>query len=161
MNAEAAQQLLGRLREQAREVYRLSAGLSETQLALRQEPGQWSLKELICHLWRVQQVFARRIEFMLSEDNPEIEPYEPDLDAEFDRMAKRPAADLLSSFIADRQRLLKRLQGLAAAEWERSGRHPEYPHFSVRFQIEYMAHHEAHHIYQMFQRRALLSAPPR
>lgn len=161
MTSEATQRLLGRLREQARDVYRLSTGLTETQLGLRQEPGQWSLKELVCHLWRVQQVFARRIEAMLSENNPEIEAYEPDQDPEFDRLACRSAAEVLSGFIADRQRLLKRLESLGPTEWERPGQHPEYPHFNVRFQLEYMVHHEAHHIYQMFQRRALLAPPPR
>lgn len=159
MDRQETHRLIARLREQAREIHRLLSGLPENQLAQRLEAGQWSLKELVCHLWRVQQVFDSRIELMLAEDNPEIAVYEPDGDAEFERLAARPAAEVLSGFLGDRQRLLKRLENLEASAWQRPGRHPEFPDYDVGFQVEYMAHHEAHHIYQMFQRRALLFAP--
>jgi hypothetical protein len=38
----------------------------------------------------------------------------------------------------------------------RAGRHPEFDHYDVHFQVEYMAHH----IYQMFQRRAPFGQMP-
>lgn len=159
MGQQEAQRLIARLRDQAREIYRLVSGLPENQLAQRLEAGQWSLKELLCHLWRVQQVFESRIQLMLTEDNPEIAIYEPDGDPQFERLAARPTAELLSGFLSDRQRLLKRLETLEETAWQRTGAHPEFPRYDVGFQVEYMAHHEAHHIYQMFQRRALLAAP--
>ena len=59
----------------------------------------------------------------------------------------------------NRALILAQFKLLSSHEWQRPGRHPEYPHFDVQFQIEYMAHHEAHHIYQMFQRRTLLATP--
>jgi uncharacterized protein (TIGR03083 family) len=160
MASDAADRLIGRLREQAREVYRLLSGLPEQQLAYRLEAGQWSLKELLCHLWRTQQVFEGRIQLMLKENNPEIEVYEPDGDEQFERMAARSSAELLAGFLSERQSFLKRLEALETASWERPGRHPEFPYYDVRFQLEYMAHHEAHHIYQMFQRRAALAPAP-
>lgn len=154
------QRLCLRLREQAREVYRLIAGVPEPELNRRLEAGQWSLKELLCHLRRTQQIFQQRVEAMLRADNPPIEIYEPDADAEFDRLRLRPTTELLAGFLTERQQLLKRLESLSAEQWDRPGRHPEFPGFDVKFQIEYMAHHEAHHLYQMFQRRALLAASP-
>lgn len=161
MASDNEQRFLLRLREQARDVYRLASGLTESQLSTRQEAGQWSLKELLCHLWRVQQVFEHRIEALLKQDNPAIAVYEPDGDAEFERMAARPVTELLTGFLTDRQRLLKRLESLSSQDWDRRGVHPEFPFYDLRFQIEYMVHHEAHHIYQMYQRRAALMAPPR
>lgn len=161
MAGEIAERFIARLREQARDVYRLASGLHESQLAHRPEAGQWSLKELVCHLWRVQQVFEQRIQAMLSESNPEITVYEPDGDAELDRMATRTAAEALAGFLTERQSFLKRLEALQPADWERPGVHPEFPCYDVRFQVEYMVHHEAHHIYQMYQRRALLTPAPR
>lgn len=161
MTQDTTQRLLARLRDQARDIYRLSTGLNETLLAQRLEAGQWSVKELVCHLWRAQQVFLRRIELMLEQDNPEIEVYEPDGDEEFERMRARPMMEILTGLITERQSLLKRLESLEPADWERPGRHPEFPHYNVRFQVEYMVHHEAHHIYQMYQRRALLGPPPK
>ena len=159
MGPEEAERLIARLREQAREIHRLASGLPENQLAQRLEAGQWSLKELVCHIWRVQQIFELRIQSMLAEDNPEIAVYEPDGDPEFERLAARPMADLLTGFSNDRQRFLKLLETIDASGWQRTGIHPEFPRYDVGFQLQYMAHHEAHHIYQMFQRRALLEAP--
>ena len=75
-------------------------------------------------------------------------------------MTVRPAAEALSRFLEDRERLAQRLEKLSPAEWHRPGRHPEFAHFDVHFQIEYMGHHEAHHIYQMFQRRVPLGKLP-
>ncbi len=138
----------------------MTADLTEEQLATRTVPGKWSLKELVAHLWRVQQVFSARIEQLLREDNPALVSYDPEADQEFTRLAAQPGEALVSGFMADRTRLVARLEGLAPADWHRPGRHPEFPHYDLHFQVEYMAYHEAHHLYQMFQRRAPLAPVP-
>jgi hypothetical protein len=153
--------LLSRLRELAVEIERLTSGLDEGLLAKRTVPGKWSLKELICHLWRVQQLFEGRIDAMLSQTNPPIIPYEPESDPEFERMvATLPAQQSLRAFLAERNRFIARLEALSPAHWRRPGRHPEFPHYDLHFQVEYLAHHEAHHLYQIFQRRAHLGQMP-
>jgi uncharacterized protein (TIGR03083 family) len=157
---EAHSRLVRQLEEQAADVRRLTAELGEDDLARRTVPEKWSLKELVCHLWRVQQVFVGRLEAMLSEEEPTLAPYQPEGDAEFERMAQAPAAESLQAFEADRERLTERLQDLTPGEWRRRGRHPEYQSYDVRFLVEYLAHHEAHHIYQMFQRRAPFGSIP-
>jgi hypothetical protein len=150
---EVHRRLVARMHQQADDVRRLSSGLTEEQLAQRLKPQQWSLKELVCHLWRVQQVFEGRIEAVLGQENPAITRYDPEGDPEFDRMAKLPAAKSLAGFLEGRTRLAARLEQLGPADWHRPGRHPEFPHYDVHFQVEYLVHHEAHHIYQMLQRR--------
>ncbi len=140
---------------------RLTAGLDEEAFSRRTTAGKWSLKELVCHLWRVQQIFEGRIDAMLASETPAITPYEPPGDTEFAKMAARPAAESLKNFLEARARLAARLESLPAGDWDRSGRHPEFPHYDVHFQMEYLAHHEAHHIYQMYQRRAPFGPIPR
>jgi hypothetical protein len=157
---EAHRRLVARLRQLAEDVGRLASGLGEHSLARRIIPDKWSLKELVCHLWRVQQVFEARVEAVLTSDNPSILKYDPEGDVEFEKMVTRPAAELLASFASDRGRFLTRLEKLSPAEWHRSGRHPEFGQYDVHFQVEYMAHHEAHHVYQMFQRRIPLGKLP-
>jgi len=152
-----AARILSRLRQQTEDVRRLTAGLDEQGLGRRVFHDKWSLKELVAHLHRVQQVFEGRVDAMLKRDNPEIEPYEPEGDNLFETMAARPAAAVLPAFFNDRERLLRGLESLGPEAWLRTGTHPEFPGYGVLFQIEYMAHHEAHHIYQMFQRRAQLA----
>ncbi|MGC9972324.1 MAG: DinB family protein [Bryobacteraceae bacterium] len=152
--------LAWRLREQAHDIKRLASGLDEDSLAERTVPGKWSLKEILCHLWRVQEVFEGRIEALLTQTNPAIVPYYPEQDSEFEEKLRSTAGELLEGFLAEREQLVTLLESLSTGDWRRSGTHPEYPHYDVHFQVEYMAYHEAHHIYQMLQRRAPLGKVP-
>jgi len=86
--------------------------------------------------------------------------HHPEGDTELEKFVAKPAKESLASFLENRERLVGRLSELTPAEWHRGGRHPEFPFYDVHFQVEYMTHHEAHHIYQMFQRRVPLGALP-
>lgn len=151
--------LLRRLEIQAYDVERLVAGLSEEALARRPDPEKWSLKELLAHLWITQRLFAARAEKMLFEQNPPIEPYDPAEDRDFPRLAARPAMRILAEFLNERAALVGRLAALRPEEWSRRGEHPEFPNYHLRFLVEYMVHHEAHHLYQMFRLRSQLGPP--
>ncbi len=152
--------IVQRLQAHAEDVTRLVAGLSDEDLSRPTVPGKWSVKEVLCHLDRIHEVFDERVEAMLTQDTPPISSYEPDGDSAFDARVKRPAADTLAAFLARRQRLVMRLEELRPSDWHRAGRHPEYAAYDVHFCVEYMAHHEAHHLYQMFQRRAPIGPIP-
>ncbi len=152
--------LVARLLEQGDDVRRLASGLTEEQLVRRTVPGKWSLKELICHLDRAQEIFEQRISAMLSEQNPAVTFYDPEKDPDFGGTIARPTAETLADFLRRRTRLAARLEALSPEQWHRPGRHPEYPAYDVHFQIEAMAHHEAHHLYQMFERRAPFGRVP-
>jgi hypothetical protein len=145
--------LVQRLRTQSADVRRLAAGLDESALAARTVPDKWSMKELICHFRRMESIFGDRINRMLTEDTT-IVPYDnPDGDEAFVALTRRSTAEVLSEYLAEREALCGKLEGLTPAEWHRKARHPQFQNFDVHFQVEYMAHHEAHHIYQLFQRR--------
>ena len=145
--------LVQRLRAQAAEVQRLAAGLDEETLATHGVPGKWSMKELICHCRRMESIFGERLNRMLTEETT-IVPYDnPDADEAFVALTQQPTADVLAQYVGEREALCQKLEGLTPSEWHRKARHPQFPHFDLHFQIEYMAHHEAHHIYQLFQRR--------
>ena len=64
------------------------------------------------------------------------------------------------AYLAARAAFVARLFGLGPAEWHRAAQHPDYPIYDVHFMIEYLAHHEAHHLYQMYQRRSPLGKIP-
>lgn len=154
-------ELVARLRRQAADVRRLTTGLDESLLSTPTIPGKWSLKELVCHFARMEEVFVDRFDRMLTQEGAAIVPYDnPDADARFIELTKQPTEDVLAGFLVRRESLCRRLESLPAAEWHRKARHPEFPHYDVHFQAEYMAHHEAHHLYQMFQRRVPLGKLP-
>jgi hypothetical protein len=157
---EAHRRLVTRLQQQAEEIRRLVSGLDDALLSRRTIADKWSLKELVCHIWRVQQVFEGRLDAMLAQENPSIESYNPERDPQFEKLLEQQGTECLSGFLSARTRFTQRLESLSPAEWHRQGRHPDFPHFDVHFQVEYMAHHEAHHIYQMFQRRVPLGKMP-
>lgn len=152
--------LVQRLRAQAADIRRLTSGLDESALATRTVAGKWSMKELICHFRRMETIFAARFERMLTEESSVV-PYDnPDADPEFLALTTRPAAEVLAEFLSDRDALCRRLEDLTPAEWHRKAAHPQFAHYDVHFGVEYMAHHEAHHIYQLFQRRVPLGRLP-
>jgi hypothetical protein len=146
--------LVQRLRDQALEVRRLTSGLDESSLAKRTIPGKWSLKELVCHFRRMESIFGDRFRRMLDDDGAVIVPYgDPDNDQEFLKLTELPTEQVLDEYLSEREALCRRLESLARADWHRKAEHPKFPHYDLHFQVEYMAHHEAHHIYQLFQRR--------
>ena len=149
--------LAARLRDQANDIRRLTAGLDEETLARRPSPDKWSLKELVAHLWRVQEVFESRIEAMLTQSKPTLMPYQPAGDPEIEAKLSNSCEDLLAGFLGDREELTSLLDSLSVADWRHRGIHPEYRHYDVRLAVEYLASHEAHHIYQMLQRRELVA----
>ena len=142
-----------RLRDQADDVRRLVAGLDEESLSKRTIPEKWSLKELVCHVLKVQRVFSERLERMLTEENPSVTSYKAENDPGFEKMTARPAEETLAAYLAERERHLERLEDLSPAQWHRGAQHPDFPIYDVHFQTDYLAHHEAHHIFQMLQRR--------
>jgi hypothetical protein len=153
--------LVDRLRRQAAEVRRLTRGIDEAQLATPTVPGKWSLKQLVCHFRRMEEVFAARFEKLLTEDNPAITPYDgPDGDAALAALEARSTEEVLDDYLCEREALCRRLETISPADWHRKGRHPEFAFYDVHFQVEYMAHHEAHHVYQLFQRRLPLGKLP-
>ncbi len=152
--------VIDRLKSQAANVRRLCADLDEATISRRVKPEKWSVKEVLAHIGRVQQIFEVRLDALLTQENPAIASYSPEGDPEFDTLAKKPAAELLRWFEQTRARMTSRLETLAPADWHRPGRHPDYPHYDVHFCMEYMTHHEAHHMYQMFERRAFVAGAP-
>ena len=73
----AHRQLVARLRQHAEDVRRLTQGLDDTALSTRRIPDKWSLKELVCHLLSVQQLFDQRLDAVLTQDTPAIGKVQP------------------------------------------------------------------------------------
>jgi hypothetical protein len=157
---EEHHRLVARLRDQARDVERLVSGLDEARVAHRVIKDKWSLKELAAHLLRSQEIFEDRVARMLAEENPSVTPWDPDGDMEFPKLVALSSGDILARLRQGRERFTARLESLDPAGWHRPGRHPEYSNYDVHFQVEYMTLHEAHHLYQMYQRRAALGRIP-
>ncbi len=118
-------------------------------LKRRPRPGKWSAHEHACHLAEVHPLFFSRLELMLTEPAPRITPYDPDQDMEEDALLKTDLSEALDRFSHDRRRLVERLQGLSAEQWQRTAEHGEYTHYSVFIMFRHLAMHDMLHAYRI------------
>jgi hypothetical protein len=154
-------ELIDRLRRQASDVRRLTSGIPEDKLTTPTVSGKWSLKELACHFRRMEEVWAERLHRIMTEADAQMVPYDnPDTDPRFVELKKAPTDQIVADYLRERETICRRLESLSPADWHRKARHPEFQHYDVHFMVEYMALHEAHHVYQLFQRRVPLGKLP-
>lgn len=133
-------------------------GLSEDQLRQRPAEDEWSLREVLEHLWLAQAVMQERIVRMLEEDDPRFEGVEITTEDQ----AGWTTVELLQDFRSRRESMLERISDLGYEDWNRPGWHQEFGEITVLIQASYMVKHEGYHLRQLDEvRRAIFdgSAP--
>jgi hypothetical protein len=87
--------------------------------------GGWGAVEIMAFLRDWDVVIDDRLTMMIEEDEPEFESEDPDLwSIERDYHAEIPA-NVAEEFHAAREALIKRLESLSEAHWQRTARTPE------------------------------------
>ena len=118
-------------------------------LKRRPAPRRWSAHEHACHLAHVHALFFDRLEHMLTAPAPVIQPYFPgDQDAD-DLLLRMDLDAALDQFVADRKRLVSRLETLRSTDWARSADHAEYRTYSVFIMFRHLALHDFLHAYRI------------
>ena len=118
-------------------------------LRRRPAPGRWSAHEHACHLAHVHAIFFDRLEQMLQEPAPVIQPYLPGAQDPDDLLLRMDLDDALARFAADRARLVGRLKELRPADWSRTAVHGEYRTYSVFIMFRHLALHDFLHAYRI------------
>jgi DinB superfamily len=132
---------LAELRERA-------GGLPDAVLSRRPEPGEWSVAELLGHLWDAELAYAFRARAILAQDQPQLPAYDQDAWA---TLARPPFAELLASFAALRTANLALIRDTPADCWERAGIHAERGPTSFRVATDEIAGHARAHQLQLEQ----------
>jgi hypothetical protein len=118
-------------------------------LKRRPEPRRWSAHEHACHLAHVHRLFFDRLDHMLAHPTPVIQPYLPgDQDAD-DLLLEMDLDECLDRFVADRARLVARLETLSPRDWARTAEHAEYRAYSVFIMFRHLALHDFLHAYRI------------
>jgi hypothetical protein len=126
------------------ELQERTSGLPGELIARRPEPGEWSVAELLGHLWDAELAYAFRARAILAQDRPQLPAYDQDAWA---TLARPPFAELLASFAALRSANLALIRDTPAALWERAGLHEERGPTSFRVATDEIAGHaRAHHL---------------
>ena len=118
-------------------------------LRRRPAPKRWSAHKHACHLAHVHAMFFERLETILREPQPVIKPYLPGEQDVDDLLLKMDLDDSLDRFVADRARLVARLQKLGSADWARTAEHGEYRTYSVFIMFRHLALHDFLHAYRI------------
>ena len=125
-----------------------AGGLPDAIVTRRPEPGEWSVAELLGHLWDAELTYAFRARSILAQDQPQLPAYDQDAWA---TLPRPPFADLLASFAALRTANLALIRGTPAEQWERAGIHAERGPTSFRMATDEIAGHARAHQLQLEQ----------
>lgn len=142
------------LREMPGKIAALTAGMSEARLRTPPEPNEWSLVEILAHLRSGADVWSYSIYAMLTLESPQLAHIHPREWAKLQRYEMLSFAENLQTFTLARANLLRVLERLAVAEWERTATFTGKVNTTSIFGETYrMAMHEADH-WQQFVKTA-------
>jgi hypothetical protein len=123
----------------------LVQNLSETDLHTHFIEGEWTVAQNVHHLADSHMNSFIRLKLILTEDKPNLKPYDQDKWAELPDAQNLPLASSLSLLKGLHARWCILLEALQEDEWARSGLHPEVgvitPDDLLRI---YAAHGEGH-----------------
>ena len=91
-------------------------------LGRRPAAGEWSVAELVGHLWDAEIAYAFRARLILTRDRAPLVGYDQEALA---TLARPPAAELLTAFTALRTANLVLIRETPVAWWDRLGIHEE------------------------------------
>ena len=116
----------------------------------KNEPKDWSLLEIICHLVdEEKEDFRARIDFTLREPYKSLKPIDP---AGWVKKRDYNGQDFetkLQQFDQERQISVAWLRNTADLKWENTSIHPEYGHISANSLLFNWLAHDYHHIRQI------------
>jgi hypothetical protein len=122
--------------------------LAAEALDRRPKAGEWSVAELVGHLWDAEIVYGFRARIILTRDRAPLIGYDQEAWA---RLARPPAAELHAAFVALRTANLVLIRGTPVAWWDRLGIHEERGPTSFRLATETIAGHDRAHLLQLDQ----------
>ncbi len=168
---------LDRLRQTPGDLTLAIADKTDTELGRRPGPQDWSVKEIICHLRDVEELFQIRFHTVVAIDEPRIlvlgasaddlapwriggpigHPLDPVRWAEERQYARNDTREALAAFHRRRTEVLTLLQSLSPAEWQRGGVHLSRGRLTLADWVASLAGHDDNHLDQL--RRALEGRP--
>jgi hypothetical protein len=123
-------------------------GLPAELVGRRPEPREWSVAELLAHLWDSEVVYGFRARAILTQDRPRLIGYDQEAWA---TLPRPPFEELLAGFTALRTANLALIRATPAGLWERFGVHDERGPTSFRVATQEIAGHARAHQRQLHQ----------
>ncbi len=115
----------------------------------RPDPGTWSPLEYGCHVRDVFRLFARRLNLMLTQDDPLFPNWDQDETAVLDRYAEQDPARVAAELAAAGEALAGAFAAVRDDQWHRPGRRGDGAAFTVATFARYFIHDPVHHLYDV------------
>ncbi len=121
--------------------------LDEQQLDTPYRDGGWTVKQVVHHVADSHMNAIIRFKLGLTEDNPSIKPYNEAAWAKLDDVDAVPINVSLTILHAVHLRLVKTIENLSDAQWQRTLFHPEYQQqMTLWYLLGNYAWHGRHHV---------------
>ncbi|MFB3057050.1 MAG: DinB family protein [Ignavibacteriaceae bacterium] len=140
-----------RLNSQHLAIKELIKNLDEEFINRRPETGKWSIQENLVHIVSYHQVFLKRIDKIIKNDNPYFERYRAEDDVNFNKLQKLISEELLILLEEERNKVTDLVFKLNINELQKPGTHQKFGVMNVVEWIEFFLLHEAYHIYTIFK----------
>jgi len=119
---------------------------------LREGSDGWTILEIVCHVRDYQEIFMRRAQRMLEEDNPTIVPYDATAREAMiidNNYAGQNLREVFTDYVATRHEYIALLSGLEDEALDRTGTHPMVGTIAVTTSIFHTIMHDADHTEQI------------
>lgn len=121
----------------------------ETAVSRRDGPNGWTILEVICHLRDFDGFFYDRVIMMLEQDHPTLPAYDHEQIAIDRRYNEQNLHQAYADLVASRERFVTLFKSLDAAQWSRTGIHPERNSFGITDAAIQVGHHDNDHLEQI------------
>jgi hypothetical protein len=123
--------------------------LARADVCDRPAAGVWSPLEYACHVRDVHRVFDRRLERMLTENDPLFDNWDQDETARDGRYGEQDPATVADELAAAAAVIADRFGSVAGDGWSRPGRRSDGARFTVETFGQYFAHDWVHHLHDV------------
>lgn len=134
------------------------AGLAAAQLDQHVGPGQWTIRQVVCHLADFEPIYADRIKRAIAEESPRIQSGDPDLFARSLAYEHRSLENELGLIASVRAQLVEILRSCPADVRNRVAIHSDDGALSVETLLTRITGHIPHHVEFIVGKRKSLEA---
>ena len=125
------------------------AVLAAPDVAVRSEPGTWSVLEYACHVRDVHRIFDVRVALMLDQDDPQFPNWDQDETAIEERYGEQDPVVVSGELMDAAVAVADRYDDVPPGAWSRRGYRSNGSEFTVESIGRYHLHDIVHHLYDV------------
>jgi DinB superfamily len=118
-------------------------------VAERPSPDRWSVLEYACHVRDVYELYAQRLQLMLTQDGAAFSNWDQDAAAVEDRYNEQDPAAVAEAIESGARTIAEAFDAVEGDEWGRTGVRSDGAHFTVDTFARYFVHDPVHHVYDV------------